>query len=469
LVSHDGSISIKTNKERVKKQAAYKITLSRAIIEVVAMVLFSLTVTSCSHLQSSEKKAVIGTHTLPKPIVRIIPPPMLQNSDSDTLTLRVVDSLIEKFRTKWLIGGLSLAIANNGRLVYAKGFGYANQEKQEAMSPQHRFRIASVSKLITAAAVMQLADKGRLKLTDKVFGAAGILSDSLYLNAKDKRVYEIEVRHLLQHTGGWKNTFRADPMFIPLEVAAYMRQKPPIDLDVIIRFMLSQTTLAEPGEVFDYSNFGYCLLGRVIEKISGQSYERYVQENLLAPLGIRQMQIGNNRYEEQLPNEVTYYDHQGASLKPDINGSGKKVSRTYGGTDIHLLGAAGGWIASPVELLRLTLSLDGMASVPDILSQESIHQMSCNSGNLSQDSTRCLEIGWRYCNPQEWVRTGYFGGTHAVICRRSDGITWVLLTNQSSWRGPYFSFEVLPEMERILSAVKAFPQRDLFAREIDNL
>ncbi len=102
------------------------------------------------------------------------------------------------------------------------------------MTPQHRFRIASVSKLITAAAIMQMAEQGKLKLTDKVFGASGILSDSLYLNAKDKRVYQMEIRHLLQHTGGWKNAFRADPMFIPLEVAACMRTKPPIDLDLII-------------------------------------------------------------------------------------------------------------------------------------------------------------------------------------------------------------------------------------------
>lgn len=453
-------------KVEVKNQAAVKFTTNRAMIDVLLVLFCCYLFTSCSYLQSSEKKVVTYGDTLSAPVVRVVPPRALQNSNSDTVTLRVVDSLIEKFRAKWVIGGLSLAIAKDGRLVYAKGFGYANQEKQVAMTPQHRFRIASVSKLITAAAVMQLADKGRLKLTDKVFGAAGILSDSLYLNAKDKRVYEIEVRHLLQHTGGWKNAFRADPMFIPLEVAVYMRQKPPVDLDVIIRFMLSQKMLTEPGQFFDYSNFGYCLLGRVIEKVSGQSYERYVQENLLVPLGIRQMQIGNNRYEEQLPNEVTYYDHQGASLKPDINGSQQKVGRPYGGTDIKMLGAAGGWIASPVELLRLTLSLDGMASVPDILSQESIRQMSCNSGNLPQDSARCLEIGWRYCNPQEWVRTGYFGGTHAVICRRSDGIIWVLLTNQSSWRGPYFSFEVLPEMERILSAVKVFPQRDLFGHEV---
>ncbi|WP_448519044.1 serine hydrolase domain-containing protein [Rhodoflexus sp.] len=417
-------------------------------------------------MQSSEKKAVTDENTLLKPVVRIVPPPALQNSDSDTTTLRVMDSLIEKFRAKWLIGGLSLAIAKDGRLVYAKGFGQANQEKGEAMTPQHRFRVASVSKLITAAAIMQLAEQGKLKLSDKVFGASGILTDSLYLNAKDARIYQIEVRHLLQHTGGWKNVFRADPMFITLEVAAHMRQKPPADLDLLIRFMLSQKMLTEPGTFFDYSNFGYCLLGRVIEKVSRQSYERYVQENLLAPLGIRHMQMGKNRYEEQLPNEVTYYDHEGASLRPDISGSGAKVSRPYGGTDVALLGAAGGWIASPVELLRLTLSLDGMASVPDVLSQQSIREMSCNSGNFASDTARCIEIGWRYCNPQEWVRTGYFGGTHAVICRRSDGITWVLLTNQSSWRGPYFSFEILPEMERILSAVKAFPHRDLFEREV---
>ncbi|MCS7020036.1 MAG: serine hydrolase domain-containing protein [Cytophagales bacterium] len=446
----------------MKKQAVFKVTIIGAVI--IALTTFLLYLASNGYHCFSVAKQP-ATNAVPL-TYRIVPPrEPLQNSNSDTITLQVIDSAVEKFRTRWLLTGLSLAIAQHGRLIYAKGFGYANQEKQEAMTPQHRFRIASVSKLLTAAAVMQLVERGRVSLSDKVFGRNGILSDSMYLHAKDKRIYDIEVRHLLQHTGGWRNIFRADPMFIPLEIAAHMRHSPPINLDVIICFMLSQKMLAQPGTFFDYSNFGYCLLGRIIEKISGQSYESYVQQHLLAPLGIRHMQIGRNRYEERLPNEVTYYDHPGATLRPDIDGSGKQVTRPYGGTDVTLLGAAGGWIASPVELLRLVLSLDGMASVPDILSQESIRQMTCYSASNLSDTTRCLEMGWRYCNEREWVRTGYFGGTHAVVCRRQDGIAWVLLCNQSSWRGPYFSFELLSEMEKILSTVKIFPQRNLFSRE----
>lgn len=453
-------------KVRVVNKAAHKFTIKSSTKYVGTLFFSACLFLACSQARTSEKKGETDSEKALASAFRTVPPRTpLQNDMSDTVTLQVMDSALEAFRNKWLIGGLSVAVAKDGRLVYAKGFGYANQESREPMTPQHRFRIASVSKLITAAAVMQLAERGKLKLSDKVFGTTGILSDSLYLNAADKRIYNIEVRHLLQHTGGWKNIFRADPMFIPLEIAAYMRRTPPVDLDVIIRFMLSQKMLTEPGHFFDYSNFGYCLLGRIIEKIGGQSYESYVRQNLLAPLGIRRMQIGNNRYEERLPDEVAYYDHPGAELRPDINGSGNKVPRPYGGTDVRLLGAAGGWIASPVELLRLVLSLDGMASVPDILSEESICQMSCNSGNGLQEGVRCLEIGWRYCNSREWVRTGYLGGTHAVVSRRNDGIVWVLITNQSSWRGTYFSAEILSEMEKILASVKAFPQRDLFDRE----
>src|SRR5690606_13933746 len=97
----------------------------------------------------------------------------LENEFSYLYDLKGVDSAVHNLLKDWRIAGASVAIAREGRLVYAKGFGYADKESEEAVSPNHVFRIASVSKLITAVAIMKLAEEGKLDIDDKVFGEAG--------------------------------------------------------------------------------------------------------------------------------------------------------------------------------------------------------------------------------------------------------------------------------------------------------
>ncbi|MEO1655765.1 MAG: serine hydrolase domain-containing protein, partial [Bacteroidota bacterium] len=230
----------------------------------------------------------------------------IYNLHSQLYDLQKVDSRIERFRKQWGLVGCALAIVKNEKLVFAKGYGYADQEKQIPVQPFHLFRIASVSKLFTAIAIMHLVEAGELRLADRVFGAKGILNDSIFLAIEDPLAYKIEVQHLLRHTGGWRNQLRRDPMFAPQAVARVMEVASPPSLETIIQFMLAQKGYFEPGSLYDYSNFGYCVLGKIIEKKTGMPYEAYLQQHILAPMGIRNMHLTSNTYEGKDPLEVKY-------------------------------------------------------------------------------------------------------------------------------------------------------------------
>lgn len=373
--------------------------------------------------------------------------------------MKVIDQDVEKFIKNWEIKGASLAIVKDGRLVYAKGYGYAHQEKKIPAQPYHLFRIASVSKLVTAVGIMKLVEKGKLNLSDRVFGEEGILNDSLYLNIADPLAKRIEVKHLLTHTAGWRNQLRRDPMFSPVDVARIMGVPSPPPLSTTIQFMLSQKGYFEPGSLYDYSNFGYCVLGKVIEKVTGMPYEKYMQTHILHPLGITRMRLSKNKYVDRHPYEVTYYTHADAQKNISCYGTGDSVSRAYEGTNMEGLEAAGGWIAAPIDMLRLLVAIDGFETKKDFLSKNTIHRM---LHPFKADSTGNLRIGWKRINEEKWWRTGSLESTGASLTRRNDGISWFFVTNTGTWRGPFLSYEIEGLMKRAVAKIKKWPSYDLF-------
>ncbi|MDR0419661.1 MAG: beta-lactamase family protein, partial [Prevotellaceae bacterium] len=180
---------------------------------------------------------------------------------------------------------------------------------------------------------------------------------------------------------------------------------------------------------------GYAILGRIIEKISGESYEEYVRKNVLYPIGIRNMRIGRSYPKDKYPDEVMYYDVWDAKRTPAFDNPNQYVFKPEGGHDIYTLGAAGGWVATSVDILRFILCIDGLPAVPDILSQKSITQMVLNDDKYDP-------IGWRFADARSWIRTGTLAGTSAVAVRDGNGFCWVVLTNTSSWTGSMFPFKI---------------------------
>ncbi len=367
-----------------------------------------------------------------------------------------IDSCIEKFRERNGLKGVAVAIVKDGRLVFAKGYGFANVQEQIQVTPNNLFRIASVSKLVTAVAIMKLVENSKISLESKVFGKYGILNDPQFLPVKDPRLEKITVRNLLNHSGGWTQNY-GDLAFLPLAVAKYLDEPLPVNIDSYIRFVVGHRVHFEPGSYSAYSNLGYMILGKVISKVTCQSYETFVQQEVLNPAGITNMQLGNSFEAEALPIEAHYYQPEDAQPIESFDGSKQMASKTYGANDIHLLGSAGGWIASVIDLMKLVNVIDNNPVVADILSPESIREMT------DVDPKGLDPLGWRGTNSNgEWWRTGTLPGSSALIKRQPDGISWVILSNTSTYKGPKLTIEMDRVMSHILMKADRWPDFDLF-------
>ncbi|MCU0436853.1 MAG: beta-lactamase family protein [Raineya sp.] len=378
---------------------------------------------------------------------------------SSTSETALLDSMAQDFIKQWEIQGMTLGVVKDGKLVYAKGFGYAEKERNLKVRPHHLFRIASASKLVTAIGIMKLVEERKLTLDSKVFGETGILKKYNHW-IEDPILHKITIRHLLTHTGGWRNYLRTDPMFVPVLVAQAMKVPSPIKFEETIHFMLSQKGHFEPGAFYDYSNFGYCLLGSVIEEITKMSYEEYIRKQVLTPIGAERMRIGKNRYKERFAHEVRYYEAEGTPRNISIYNPSDSASRIYEGNNTEALGAAGGWIASSVDMLRLVCAIDGFDTKPDILSDSSIEEMiQFNPKDTVKQKQHPL--GWKQITAEKWWRTGNLSSTNISLTRRNDGYSWVLITNTGSWRASFFPYEMEGMMSRAIQKVK-FPDHDLF-------
>ncbi len=419
------------------------------IIKIVVITVFYFLDVAMSSSESSSMH-----HELRSDLIRPVAEG-LNNELSDIEDFEELESRISRLMRRYDIKGASVAVAKNGRLVFAKGFGYADTETGQPVEPGHMFRIASVSKLVTAVAIMKMQEQGLLDLDDKVFGPDAILNDEPYLDYVDRRAEDITVRHLLIHSAGWNRRF-GDHMFMPHLVARDLDIELPVHTPDIIRFALRRRLHFSPGTGTSYSNLGYAILGEIIEKISGRRYEQYVQQSILYPLDILDMRIGRNLENERFEREVKYYGTPNAPVAPSIYDAGTMVSRHYGGNDIETLGAAGGWIASPAELLKLVAAIDNESGMPTILSDHSISSM-------INRSSRGRLIGWTGNDSRGnlW-RTGSFAGTTSVVTINGNGLSWAVIFNSSTYRGSSLSREINGQMHTALNNIENWPDHDLF-------
>ncbi len=353
----------------------------------------------------------------------------LTNQMSEYEELEGMDRKFRNYLRQWSIKGASLAIMRNDSLLYAKGYGWADEGEKIEMEPSHILRMASVSKLVTATGIMLLQDRDSLSIKDTVFGPSGILNDSLFNSViKDKNYHKITIEHLLRHQGG----FYRDPLFSSRDVMNQMKlDVPPVKED-FYRLVLGHDLRFMPGESERYSNFGYLLLSEIIEKVSGKPYEQFIREEVLRPAGCFDMHIAGNYYSDRRSNEVRYYTHEGdGKFIEEYNRSGIMVERCYGGNNIPLLSGAGAWCGSPAEIARLVSAIDGRPEVKDIISREAIDQM---TEYFDKDT---YALGWNDTTPEKgWSRTGTLAGTAALVKYYPDGECWILITNTSTWRGP---------------------------------
>ncbi|MEO1448965.1 MAG: serine hydrolase [Bacteroidota bacterium] len=351
------------------------------------------------------------------------------------------DNAITSFLQTYDIPGATLALARNGKLVYARSFGNADLAGNEPVYPHTLFRIASVSKPITSIAIMKMVENGDISLGDKVFGANGILENHPYLgqvNYTDNRLNDITVQHLLEHTGGWdRNTdcvpnptspypfdFNScDPIGFPLHVTQTLGESNPVTEEMHIRFLMEKGLDFTPGTQFAYSNIGYLVLGEIIEEVSGMSYEEFVKSAILAPIGICDMHIGKNLLADKMEREAEY-EGNGYTIS-SLYGTGQNVPWEYGGWNLEAMDAHGGWIATARDLVRLLLAVDGFTSKPDILNTNTINTMispSAQFGNYAK--------GWLVNNAGNWWHDGSLDGTASYWVRTSGQGVWAIILNK---------------------------------------
>jgi len=385
--------------------------------------------------------------------------------------MKSYDQVIPDFMRKYSIPGGAVAVMRDGRLIYARGFGYADVESKTPVQPDALFRIASVSKTITAAAIMKLVEEGKLTLDDRVAPFIANLTPAPGATV-DPRWEQITIRHLLNHTGGWDRTKPNggfDPIDRPAIAAAAVGAPAPASAETLIRYMKGMPLDFDPGEKFAYSNFGYIILGRVIERVSGMPYEEYARTRVLEPVGANRTQQGKSRLRDALPEEVKYYwpgePGTPGPIVPSVFPGEGLVPINYGGYHHEAGDASGAWVSSTIDLLRLVGGIDGRANRPDILSAELIAEMTSKGATACNNGACYYGAGW-FVRPTQgdanWWHGGTLPGTTAMLVRTYNNFSWVGLVNTRSLTAN-LEAELDAALWNAFAGVTSFPTHDLFS------
>jgi len=383
-------------------------------------------------------------------------------------------AFFEQFIEDHQIPGASVAVTHNGRLMYARGFGWADRESKRRVEPESLFRIASISKPITAVAVMQLVESGQIRLTDPITDHLQNMSSYRKHPGIDQRINNITIQDLLRHSGGWDRGKSFDPMGLDghLRVAKTLRKRLPLKPRDMIRYMFRHQLQFDPGTGYAYSNFGYLLLGRIIEDVTGQGYEEYVKQHVLTPIGIRKTQVGHMALENRAADEVRHYDHkQRTATAPFGPQRGRIVPYPYA-RPIQVMNAHGGWISTAVDLARFAAALDKPEQCKILTSQSITTMFARPIGRLGRDQQGKAKpayyaLGWSvrpkgFGKANTW-HTGSIQGTATLLVRRHDGFNWVILFNTSrNAKGQSLGGIIDRQVHGVINSVKSWPEHDLF-------
>jgi len=328
-----------------------------------------------------------------------------------------LDSAIQSKMIQFHIPAVSIAIVKNEKLVYVQSYGYADREKGEKATTDNLYRLASISKPITHLAIFMMMQEGKLRADQRVFGPGSIFGNDYGPVPPGSQKDLITVQHLLDHKSGWINN-PTDPMFTDGSLS---------QRELIVDLLANRPLSNKPGMNNSYSNFGFMLLGRIIEKISGMSYEAYVKKEILKPCGITDMTIGGNTLADRLPKEVKYY-------QMEYNPYGMNISR---------MDANGGWVATATDLARLIVRIDGMKKVADLIRPELLRTS--------------------YFGYQNWLFNGSLPGTSTTLSRVDDEYSLVMLANTRTEQNPQSILNSLyTAMKQQIMIREVWPSKNLF-------
>jgi serine/threonine protein kinase/CubicO group peptidase (beta-lactamase class C family) len=337
--------------------------------------------------------------------------------------LAAFDEVMQRFMDERSISAGGLAVMKNGKLVLSRGYGFADRQGQRPVAADAPFRLASIGKAITNAAIHKLIRDGKLRLDTKVAALLGVTPPAGQV--MDPRWQQITVQHLLQHRGGWDRSRAFDPMFRSLEIAAALGKTGPATSKDIVMYMAGQPLQFAPGSATAYSNLGYCLLGRVVEKVTGRSYIEYVRTEVLAPLGIKSITLGHSLPTDRAPGEPYYVEASQSRnvIRPE---SKEPVPEPDGGFYLEAMDSHGGLIGSAEDVARFlnAYSLNGQPRTPTT-------SKGCFFGRLP--------------------------GTFAVALQRPDDVQIVALFNQSSDPSGLDYHKIQSMLDKAATSIKTWP------------
>jgi len=381
----------------------------------------------------------------PSPVVNRVSAPVGQG-------LPAFDDIMnEALVTRGIPGG-ALAIAKDGKLLVARGYGMANAQTREPVTLDTLFCTATITRTITAVAVLRLVDQGKLSLDDAVYPLLG-KPRPLGRPTIDSQVQKITVRQLLLHAGGWNSKYHSDVLRQTQKISKAAAEKLPLSADAVLRYGLSQRLDFAPGSETHYSNFGYFLAKLVVQCSARQPYETYVRQEVLRPMGINEMRI-----EQLAPAYAAHEAHRYGSGGRELPGGRELIAAP-----------AGNWLASIVDLARFLTAVSGTRGKPFLTSAARQQMLAVPPLPLMpRRGGSHVSLGWDSVTEEprgiQFHKSGLAAGVRTYIEHRSDGIDWVLLLNsdgQAPDRPPAAS-EIIDKIRQSIDATRDWPDRDLF-------
>jgi CubicO group peptidase (beta-lactamase class C family) len=383
-------------------------------------------------------------------------------------TFSGLDAFMKSYMQQYDIRAGSLAVAKDGKILYARGYTWADANYELTM-PTSLFRIASCSKPITGMEIQHLIEKNLLTLDAPV---VKILMGTNFRGNSPKPVNNatpgfyfnsITVRQLLAHQGGWNRDADPanDPTFLHDQDIAnkFTNGILPVSKQQLVSWGISQPQQFYPGTDTHYSNFGYLLLGMVIEKLTGMDYCTSVKTDLFNPLNItRPLHSGTTQSERHL-NEVIYHvipqQDMTCAIRPGT------CPAQYGGENNYNFDSFGGWIMAPVDYVKfLSAFRQGVLPMPKITPDNLITWN--KSTNLSSKAT-------------VYDHGGLLPGSWAYIASRSDGVDFTLAWNTTNdkpsftYNGKTYGTGNHPTIwHQILDNITTWPNYDLTPAYFDN-
>lgn len=377
-------------------------------------------------------------------------------------SMATFDAAVQSFMQANNIRAGSLAVTRDCRLVLARGYTWA-EPGYPTTQPTSLFRIASCSKPLTAIAIMQLIEAGQVDLNDFIDAELGLTP--LPGQTQHQWLDDVRVWHLLSHAGGWdisENGLGFDPMFNDVNTRdAIAGATLPITKYQIASFMTGQPMQFFPGMNSIYSNYGFSLLGQLIENRRNTNYIQAVKNTVFTPLGVTRPRLGHTLQNLAAPGEVRYHSSSPFVASSVMSQDRPWVPTEYGGFNVENFDAHGGWVMAAPDFAKVMSCFDRGDANP-LLSQASVNDMFANVGF---GNTR---RGWYRAGLSGGVtaygHNGSILGTSAMMWWRTDRISMTVFFNKDVSPVLWFSGHPLGDaLNNAANAMTAWPSNDLFS------